>query len=70
MTATEETEPLISTTSVTSVSKTQRVTYHTISFVSTISKILITYDNCRVLQCMSESDAELIQSCGPMTKIN
>ncbi|XP_011702056.1 PREDICTED: protein white isoform X1 [Wasmannia auropunctata] len=32
MTATEETEPLISTTSVSSVSKTQRVTYHTISF--------------------------------------
>ncbi|XP_071555075.1 protein white-like isoform X1 [Temnothorax nylanderi] len=32
MTATEETEPLIATTSVSSVSKTQRVTYHTISF--------------------------------------
>ncbi|XP_012525944.1 protein white [Monomorium pharaonis] len=32
MTATEETEPLISTSLVSSLSKTQRVTYHTISF--------------------------------------
>ncbi|XP_011173151.2 protein white [Solenopsis invicta] len=32
MTATEETEPLISTSTISSVSKTQRVTYHTISF--------------------------------------
>lgn len=38
MTATEETEPLISTTPTTSAGKGQRVTYHAISFVSTINK--------------------------------
>ncbi|KAL0130711.1 hypothetical protein PUN28_002381 [Cardiocondyla obscurior] len=32
MTATEETEPLIPTTSISSVSKAQRITYHTVSF--------------------------------------
>lgn len=35
MTAAEETEPLISTTQTSSVNKVQRVTYNTISFVST-----------------------------------
>nr|XP_012233125.1 PREDICTED: protein white isoform X1 [Linepithema humile] len=37
MTATEETEPLISTTPTSSASKTQRLTYHTISFEGSTS---------------------------------